>query len=133
MIQTLWDELGPKGKVRLNQRVVKVESTETGVRVHTADGAVHAGDLVIGADGIHSVVRREMKRIAAEAGVGTSKNWICTPESNLAWEPRKTGFAHQIRPWCGNLENQDSHTRFEPGVGTSKTKTKIRTPDSNLV
>jgi 2-polyprenyl-6-methoxyphenol hydroxylase-like FAD-dependent oxidoreductase len=73
VLQVLWERLVQKDKVHVNKRVVKVESTETGVRVHTADKDVFTGDLVVGADGIHSVIRSEMKRIAAEVKPGYFK------------------------------------------------------------
>jgi 2-polyprenyl-6-methoxyphenol hydroxylase-like FAD-dependent oxidoreductase len=40
---------------------------EGGVHVFTQDGSVYTGDLVVGADGVHSKVRSEMWRIAHAA------------------------------------------------------------------
>ncbi|KAI4929261.1 uncharacterized protein J4E92_004925 [Alternaria infectoria] len=41
-------------------RLERIEQTDTGVRVHLADGSTEEGDLVIGADGVHSHVRKLM-------------------------------------------------------------------------
>lgn len=38
----------------------RVEQDESGVRLHLADGRVHEADLVTGADGIDSLVRRTL-------------------------------------------------------------------------
>ncbi|HEX3772808.1 MAG TPA: FAD-dependent monooxygenase [Polyangiaceae bacterium] len=47
----------PKECVRTEQRVARVEPREEAVRVHFADGHAEEADLLIGADGLHSVVR----------------------------------------------------------------------------
>ncbi|RAL12476.1 FAD-dependent oxidoreductase [Aspergillus homomorphus CBS 101889] len=38
------------------------------VMVRTKDGGLYEGDLLVGCDGVHSIVRREMWRIAAQEG-----------------------------------------------------------------
>ncbi len=47
----------PIDRVRCNSRAVRVVTTPDGVRVDFEDGASADGDLLIGADGLHSVVR----------------------------------------------------------------------------
>jgi FAD-dependent urate hydroxylase len=47
----------PADRIRCNSRVVGVVATPDGVRVEFADGSSAEGDLLIGADGLHSVVR----------------------------------------------------------------------------
>ena len=44
-------------RIRCNARAVGVASTRSGVRVDFEDGSSAAGDLLVGADGLHSVVR----------------------------------------------------------------------------
>lgn len=48
----------PIDRVRCNSRAVEVVSTRDGVRVDFEDGSSADGDLLIGADGLHSQVRR---------------------------------------------------------------------------
>jgi FAD-dependent urate hydroxylase len=47
----------PADRVRCNSRAVSAVSTRDGVRVDFADGSSAHGDVLIGADGLHSVVR----------------------------------------------------------------------------
>ncbi|MDT5151258.1 MAG: FAD-dependent urate hydroxylase [Mycobacterium sp.] len=47
----------PSERIRCDSRVVGVVSTDGKVRVDFADGSTAAGDLVIGADGLHSAIR----------------------------------------------------------------------------
>ncbi len=47
----------PIDRVRCNARAVGVVNTPEGVRVDFEDGSSAAGDLLIGADGLHSVIR----------------------------------------------------------------------------
>ena len=47
----------PADRIRCNRRVVGVVTTPDGVRVEFQDGSSAEGDLLIGADGLHSVVR----------------------------------------------------------------------------
>ncbi|WP_346233751.1 FAD-dependent monooxygenase [Parafrigoribacterium mesophilum] len=47
----------PPERIRLGRRCVALEQTEHSVRIRFADGPAETADLVIGADGIHSVVR----------------------------------------------------------------------------
>ncbi|KAF2632749.1 FAD/NAD(P)-binding domain-containing protein [Macroventuria anomochaeta] len=56
----LYDNLPDQSTVKLNKRVERIEHTETGIRVVLTDGTVEEGDIVIGADGVHSTVRSQM-------------------------------------------------------------------------
>jgi FAD-dependent urate hydroxylase len=47
----------PTDRIRRNSRAVGVVSTPDGVRVELEDGSSAEGDLLIGADGLHSMVR----------------------------------------------------------------------------
>jgi 2-polyprenyl-6-methoxyphenol hydroxylase-like FAD-dependent oxidoreductase len=59
LYERLLDAL-PKGVLQVNHMVERVEQDESGVRLHLADGRVHEADVVIGADGIDSLVRRTL-------------------------------------------------------------------------
>jgi 2-polyprenyl-6-methoxyphenol hydroxylase-like FAD-dependent oxidoreductase len=54
--ECLYDAL-PAGVVHLDARIVDLEESTDGVRVETESGQTFAGDVLIGADGIHSAVR----------------------------------------------------------------------------
>jgi 2-polyprenyl-6-methoxyphenol hydroxylase-like FAD-dependent oxidoreductase len=49
------------------KRLVDADATDGGVRARFADGSTAEGDLLIGADGIHSVTRRLIDPIAPQA------------------------------------------------------------------
>ncbi|KAK1637694.1 FAD binding domain-containing protein [Colletotrichum phormii] len=70
LLQVLYDNLKNKDRVIPEKRVEKVELLKEGVRLHTKDGSVFEGDIVVGADGIHSTVREEMWRIGHEQRPG---------------------------------------------------------------
>ncbi|KAJ5004109.1 FAD-dependent monooxygenase andE [Colletotrichum sp. SAR 10_66] len=70
LLQVLYDNLKQKKKVNPSKRVSKIELSENGVTVHTTDGSIYEGDIVVGADGIHSTVRSEMWRIGIKETPG---------------------------------------------------------------
>lgn len=71
VVRGIFDNLHDKSKVRKSCGAVKIESGAHGVTVETADGSVFHGDIVVGADGIHSRVRQEMQLLAARETPGT--------------------------------------------------------------
>lgn len=63
-LQHLYDSIDQKNKVLTGKRVAGVvKSDDISVTVKTEDGSVYEGDILVGADGIHSRVRREMSRL----------------------------------------------------------------------
>ncbi|RYP75305.1 hypothetical protein DL770_007428 [Monosporascus sp. CRB-9-2] len=72
LLQVLFDKIKLKDRVMPGKRVVQVEMDDEGpARIHTQDGSVYDGDIVVGADGVHSVTRAEMWRLAAQLCPGT--------------------------------------------------------------
>jgi FAD dependent monooxygenase len=59
-VSHLYDELPDKSRIQTNKRLERIEHTGTGIRVHLADGSTEEGDMVIGADGVHSLARKLM-------------------------------------------------------------------------
>lgn len=56
----------PSDRIRCDSRASAVVTTSAGVRVEFDDGSVAGGDLVVGADGLHSNVRDALGAPAAE-------------------------------------------------------------------
>ncbi|VTT76422.1 unnamed protein product [Fusarium fujikuroi] len=54
LLQVLYKNLKHKDRVLTKKRVTRVELVEGGVQAYTQDGSVYEGDIVVGADGIHS-------------------------------------------------------------------------------
>lgn len=72
VLRVLYDNIKDKTKILTKKRIQNVEMTDDGVVVKVFDGSTYKGDILVGADGIHSSVRGEMWRIANE----TSPGWI---------------------------------------------------------
>lgn len=64
VLKVLYDNIKDKSKVLIEKRVQDVKLSDSGVTVRTSDGSSYSGDILVGADGIHSTVRSEMWRIA---------------------------------------------------------------------
>ncbi|KAK1961078.1 FAD/NAD(P)-binding domain-containing protein [Colletotrichum sublineola] len=73
LLQMLYDQLEDKSRVLLEKKVGRIEHNTDGVRVTTVDGETFDGSIVVGADGIHSSVRKEMNRMAQELPCGPFK------------------------------------------------------------
>ncbi|KAB8202351.1 monooxygenase [Aspergillus parasiticus] len=61
VLKVLYDHLAQhQGRVLTSKKVVKVEDLRGKVKVHCQDHSVFDGDLVVGADGVRSIVRQQM-------------------------------------------------------------------------
>jgi salicylate hydroxylase len=72
-----------KEVVRPNRRVVGFEETATGVELHFADGSRAGGDLLIGADGVKSVVRAQIAGADHAAYTGDAAWRLTLPTDQL--------------------------------------------------
>ncbi|PCD38655.1 hypothetical protein AU210_007122 [Fusarium oxysporum f. sp. radicis-cucumerinum] len=70
LLRTLYDNMQNKHKVLLQKRFVKLEYSDDKVVVTTQDGCTYEGDALVGADGMHSPVRKEMHRLAHKLSPG---------------------------------------------------------------
>ena len=69
VLQTLYNKIQDKSKILTGKRVKAIDSSDpTVVKVITTDGSIYSGDIVVGADGIHSTVRQEMARLNVNTG-----------------------------------------------------------------
>lgn len=78
LIQILYDKIEDKSKVLTSERVVAIENALPHVTVTTQMGNSYTGDIVVGADGIHSTVRKQMWQEAQR----TDPTWIDPSERN---------------------------------------------------
>ena len=62
MLDILFNNYPDPDKIRLGEKVTMVETLSDGVAVHTATGRVYRGDFVVGSDGVHSIIRKEIWR-----------------------------------------------------------------------
>ncbi|KAF9879491.1 hypothetical protein CkaCkLH20_03034 [Colletotrichum karsti] len=67
LLCVMYKHLKEKNRVFVNKKVQRVETSEDGALVYTADGSVFEGQIVVGADGVRSTIRREMWRNADAA------------------------------------------------------------------
>jgi 2-polyprenyl-6-methoxyphenol hydroxylase-like FAD-dependent oxidoreductase len=73
LLKVLYDGIPDKSKVHTSKRVCNVDHTDSGVIVHCEDGSKFAGDIVVGADGIHSAVRSLMQKHIEISNPGATK------------------------------------------------------------
>ncbi|GKT53992.1 FAD binding domain-containing protein [Colletotrichum tofieldiae] len=64
ILETLWKNIKNKDRILVRKQVTRVSLEPSGVKVETNDGLSYSGDILVGADGIHSKVRSEMWRLA---------------------------------------------------------------------
>lgn len=86
-LQILYEQLPDKSKVRVGAGVVDIIEFNDGVKVILADGSAEEGDLVIGCDGVHSLVRSLMWRNANTAipGMITTAEKRCKTLCKIAF------------------------------------------------
>nr|A0A455LLV4.1 RecName: Full=FAD-dependent monooxygenase ntnA; AltName: Full=Nectripenoid biosynthesis cluster protein A [Nectria sp. (in: ascomycete fungi)]AYO60864.1 FAD-dependent monooxygenase NtnA [Nectria sp. (in: ascomycete fungi)] len=71
-LKILFNKIQQKSRVHLLKEVIKIEAGNLGEKgyVETKDGSIYTGDIIIGADGVRSSVRRELWRIADSESPG---------------------------------------------------------------
>jgi 2-polyprenyl-6-methoxyphenol hydroxylase-like FAD-dependent oxidoreductase len=56
-LKTLYKCLPNKSRVQTGKKVVQIKETYNSVEVLMSDGTSEIGDMIVGCDGIHSLVR----------------------------------------------------------------------------
>ncbi|KAL7266215.1 hypothetical protein RUND412_011248, partial [Rhizina undulata] len=64
VLEVMYNHIRDKSKVLTGHRVMDIKHSEQGVEVTTKNGKTFKGDIVIGADGVHSTVRHQLQKIA---------------------------------------------------------------------
>lgn len=73
LLAILYRHIQDKSKILTSKRVAGVEHHNTGVVVSCEDGSVFEGDIVVGADGIHSRIRNLMHQHMETIEPGSSR------------------------------------------------------------
>lgn len=66
LLQILFDNIRDKSKICTSCEVFKIEELDGAVQVVLKGGSTIRGNIVVGADGVHSRVREEIWRIAED-------------------------------------------------------------------
>lgn len=135
LLKALYDNMSniDKARIKTSKEVIDIESTRDGVKVLCADGSSELGSIVIGADGVSSVVRDIMRRRALrddpDAAVNDEKPFLATYRAmwgtvpmiqdmtgSESWDTRGSGLSSQLflgrgRGWFFVYEKLDKPTR----------------------
>jgi 2-polyprenyl-6-methoxyphenol hydroxylase-like FAD-dependent oxidoreductase len=81
LLQILYDNLPDKSLVKTQIKITDVKQFSNSVEVHLSDGTVETGDMIIGADGVHTLMRSYMWDYAAKVSPGliTAAEKTCKP------------------------------------------------------
>ncbi|KAI8649115.1 hypothetical protein NCS57_01447600 [Fusarium keratoplasticum] len=102
LLQILYNNLKHKDRVLTKKRVSRLELTEDGAQAYTQDGSLYEGDIVVGADGIHSAVRDEMWRLGKEQSPG----YFSEDENSQVPVSTRCIFGISNRPSCYGSRSQ---------------------------
>lgn len=72
-VEMLYNRLPDKSRVVTGKCATSIQHTDDGLHVFTADGCVEPGDILVGADGVHSTCRQFMWQHANTPKPGTIK------------------------------------------------------------
>ncbi|KAI9155740.1 FAD-dependent urate hydroxylase [Paramyrothecium foliicola] len=111
LLDVLYNTLPDKSKVLFNKDMTKTVESSDGVKVFFKDGSFEKGDIIIGADGVHSLVREAMWR-HANASVA---NLITVEEKKDHRAAIKTTWVclFGFGPGIPNQRNELSTTSFD--------------------
>ncbi|KAK1637598.1 FAD binding domain-containing protein [Colletotrichum phormii] len=77
LIEALYEGLpeAAKAKYLTGKKLAGIVSTDAGVTVTCEDGSSYNGSVVIGADGVHSATRRQMRKLAVAEDPSREETW----------------------------------------------------------
>ncbi|KAI1317164.1 hypothetical protein EDD11_008955 [Mortierella claussenii] len=78
----------PSNKITFNKRVIETDDKGPKVFIHCADGSRFEGDIVVGADGAYSGVRRQLYHYLEDHGL--------LPSSDIETSPAAPGYAFLV-------------------------------------
>jgi salicylate hydroxylase len=87
-----------KGPVRFGHRCIAVDETRTGARLTFANGAICDADIVIGADGIHSIIQRQIGLTVRPTSEGIVAYRGLVQAEKLSWAAELRG----LNMWMGD-------------------------------
>jgi FAD dependent monooxygenase len=73
MLEILYNHLPDKSKILCSKRVVDIQSTPDAAIAITDDGSSYVADMIIGADGVHSLTRNVMWKMMEKTDPETVK------------------------------------------------------------
>ncbi|KAF7520893.1 hypothetical protein G7054_g12620 [Neopestalotiopsis clavispora] len=66
LLGIIYGQIREKERILVHQKVISIDHQSDHVLVNTQDGSVFRGQIVIGTDGVHSTIRKEIWRLANE-------------------------------------------------------------------
>ncbi|KAI8956762.1 FAD/NAD(P)-binding domain-containing protein [Daldinia sp. FL1419] len=108
LIKAIYEGLSDSDQARVltDKKVIDVTSDDSGVTVRCTDGTRYDASIVVGADGVHSAVRKHMRNIALKA----------SPKIQI--DPEKPFLAEYRMLWASFPLQGDKHDG-PPGIGGS--------------
>jgi FAD dependent monooxygenase len=89
LLEVLYTGLGERAKetVHGGAEVTKICHEGDVVKVHTRAGNVYTGDLVVGADGLHSIARSEILKIVGRNAFAETSSERPSSLSHVPFDP----------------------------------------------
>ncbi|KPM46506.1 hypothetical protein AK830_g175 [Neonectria ditissima] len=109
-LEILFKNLKRKESVLTGQRIVRVEQDDGKVRLFTKEGREFEADVVIGADGVHSTLRREIWRMSEKM----DSSFVSEKESQAV--KTEYGCIFGMSKPTGDLKTSEAHLTHKKGI-----------------